>query len=495
MRIEPLGSERNVGTMDDLYLDIVSSLEAGAEPDPAELGRFNALEPGSQRQVVLSAYLLEIEGRHQEAAALLEGFIEAHFASGVARANLARLQWKGGEADKALATLRLALLQDPNQERALHLYAALLEGQSGISGALLGLEGLAGNQGNWLPAWVGAQLAGAREPSQLSRFLLLAARQAGPVFPPNSERLLHLLSLLPSTSQRELAAGLRPFCHQQAQAMLDQLLEQLPHSPGETPTQTAVTFLGRSVWRHLTQPLTRASLGLAPVCLIKPETWGVADIAGRLGRGFSLLLAELLDATVDCQPAVILESHPQAGMIVHNKPLPGNLLASQAGSFGDRLLSSYLSFHPPQDFILDAELYDSAGNYLARESCRALHPGECVEQLAQRLAGGLTALSSGTRPPTPSLSVQDALARDAAASFVLCAEGALSAAALGNSGLLLDTLVAYALQAQNAAALLTLWAAVEAAARADLPGGSAQRESLAEVMSVNAELTFWIDRK
>jgi hypothetical protein len=91
----------------------------------------------------------------------------------------------------------------------------------------------------------------------------------------------------------------------------------------------------------------------------------------------------------------------------------------------------------------------------------------------------------------PDLEVEDALARETVASFLLCAEGALSTKALGNPGLSLDALVNYAVKAESGSALLTLWAGIEAAARAGLPGGQAQQAVMADILARNEGLAYW----
>jgi hypothetical protein len=438
----------------------------------------------------LQAALWERKDRPEEAARVLESFIAGGRDNAVARSNLARLQWKNGDRTRAITTLRFALTQDPNQERALHFYAALLEQDAGWPGALGALEALAQAPGAWLAAWVGAQLASSREPEQVGRLLLLAAKQARVPFPPNPDNLLDLLASLPQEQQREVAGALRAFCRQEAQQKLDALLA-VPRL-GPQGGESVATCLRRSVWRHLSQPQTSSALGLAPICLIKPEGWGVAEVAGRLGRGFALLIAESLDAIAGCSAAVILETVPVAGVVARPSPQSGPDLAQQAGGSCGYLLSSYMSFKAPNEFILDTEIYDDKGTYVSRESCRAAHPGACLQQLAQRLSASL--ISGATPeplPPMPDLEVEDALARETVASFLLCAGRALSAKALGNPGLSLDALVNYAVKAESGAAVLTLWAGIEAAARAGLPGGQAKRSVMADILARNEGLAYW----
>jgi hypothetical protein len=478
---------------DGLYLDLIGMMEANQDPDtiaPA-LDDLAKLEPESQRVVVLRASLLEHQGRLVEAAQMLEAFVAGRSDSAVARTNLARLQWKAGQRSLALATLRLGLMKDPNQERPLHLYAALLEEDSNFAGALGSLRLLAGSPGAWLPAWVGAQLAASRQPEEAGPMLLMAARQSQVPFPPNPAGLMQLLEALPSHSQRSLAIELRPYCHQQAQILLDAFLAR-PQAPNALTEGVAVTVLRRSVWRHLSQPQQMSELGLAPICLIKPESWDVEQVAGRLGRGFALLVAETLDAIAGCSAGVVLETVPGAGVVARDTPQTGALLALQAGDSCRYLISSYLSFRTPNEFILDAEIYDQKGTYLARESCRAAHPGACLQQLAQRLCASLTATADpGPLPPMPDLELDDALAREAVASLLLCSRGALRVNALGNPGSLLDGLVEYAVRGDTAPSLLTLWAGIEAAARAGLSGGQQQRDILTQVLAANDDLAYW----
>jgi hypothetical protein len=259
--------------MDQLYFEIVAMLEQGQVTEAeAALPRLCQAEPNSQRVAVLQAALWERKDRPEEATRVLESFIAGGRDNAVARSNLARLQWKKGDRTRAITTLQFGLMQDPNQERALHFYAALLEQDGGWSGALGALEALAQAPGAWLAAWVGAQLASSREPEQVGRLLLLAAKQARVPFPPSPDSLLALLASLPQEQQCEVAGALRPFCRQEAQQKLDALLA-VPRL-GPQGGESAVTCLRRSVWRHLSQPQTNSALGLAPIGLIKPEGWG-----------------------------------------------------------------------------------------------------------------------------------------------------------------------------------------------------------------------------
>lgn len=476
--------------MDDIYLNILATLESQGELDLAQtdLDILAAHEPHSQRVAVLQSALEERRGHLPEAQAVLERFITTHLDSGVARANLARLQWKSGQRERALATLRFALMTEPNQERSLHLFAALLEEDGGLDLALSNLRLLAQNPGAWQPAWVAAQLASSRAPEQAGELLVLAARQSRMIFPPNVASMMALLRSLPKP--HEAAVALRPFCRSEAQAALDLFLAQLSR-PASSPGAISVTCLRRSVWRHLSQPQSRSALGLAPIIILKPEGWGVQEVSGRLARGFALLVAETLDALAGASVAVVLETVPQAGVVTRDKPLGGKELARLAGSSCQHLLSSYLSFQPPNEFILDTEIYSHTGEYLGRESCRAAHPGACLQQLAQRLSASLVSAGEAPLPPTPDLEVEDALARESAAALVLCAEGALSPETLSNPGRLLDGLVEYTLKNQGGPAFLTLWAGVEAAGRAGLPGGEAQQAMLTELIAANEGLSYW----
>ena len=477
--------------MDELYLDVITLLEKGENLEKAHqlLATLREHECDTQRVVVLEAALLEREGRLQDSQERLQRFIAANLDCGVARSNLARLQWKGGERARAIGTLRFGLMKDPNQERSLHLLAAWLEEESDLPGALSSLRVLAQNPGAWLPAWVACQLASTRAPLDAGDFLVLSARQAQIPFPPNVTTLVELVGSLPDS--RTVAAAIRPYCRADAQAALDALLSEPPAVGPASASELKVTCLRRSVWRHLSQPQPCSALGLCPIVLIKPESWGVEQVAGRLARGLALLMAESLDALTGGSVAVILETVPP-GVITRDKPVAGADLARLAGSSCKQLLSAYLSFRPPSEFILDAEIYSSKGEYLTRESCRADHPGACIGQLAQRLSTNLVSADSSPYPPTPDLEIDDALARETVASLILCAEGALSPSALANSGQLLDALVQYALQSESSSSLLTLWAGVEATARAGLPGGEAQREMLAQILSGNADLVAWI---
>jgi hypothetical protein len=483
---------------DDAYRKLVELFESQAEParlKPA-LEQLRQAEPNSQRVAVLTALLWERQGQPEQAAQTLEAFIAASPENAVARTNLARLQWKAGQSTRALTTLRFGLLQQPNQERALHLYAALLEEETGFSATLQALELLSQAVGAWQPAWVAAQLASTRQPEQTPPLLLRAARHAPPGrFLPHPDSLMALLHALPPGPRRELASQLRPYCQQPAQTLIDRLLESSRPEPppaGTPPEVTTVTLLGPSAWRHLSQPQERYQLGLGPICLLKPQSWGVAEIAGRLSRGYALLFLEQLQATSGTSAALILESLPSRGVLAPPTPRTGAELARQAKGRCDLLLSCYLSPAKDNEFILDAEIYNAQGEYQGRDSCREPRPGVTLQKLAHNL-GTRWALPQGVpRAPLPRLEPDDALAREAVASLLLCAAGALRPQTLGNPGLLLDTLVEYCLGAETEAAFLTLWAGIEAAARADLPGGTAQKTMLEPLLGDNPALRRWL---
>ena len=481
---------------DDLYLDFVNSLEADrldeAERYSEELSR---LEPTSQRAVVSQAQVAERQQRPEEAVAVLERFVSSNLDAGVARANLARLYYQTGDRSKAVSTLRFALMRAPNQERSLHFFAALLQEDSGLQAALESLRLLAQMPNAWLPAWVAAQLAANQnEPDKVGTFLLLAAKNSATPFPPNPESFRELLMAVPPQERRSVANSLRPYSRAEVHGFLDLLLSATQPRYLSSNSKPTVHQLQRSVWRHLLlKPEAKSFVALSPVCILKPESWGVAEISHRLERGLALLACEALDSKASVSAIVPLETIPTRGVFTRPGPLPGSLLALQAGSRCSHLISSYLSFREPSDFVLDVELYTSKGEYSGRHSFRASHPGKCVEAMVEKLA--LQAPETGPdspRPPLPRYDLPDALARDAVASLILCAEGALTLDALANPGLLLDQLVGYAAGSDNAAGFLTLWAGVEAAARAGLEAGLTQRPVVQELLAQDPQLAKWI---
>ncbi len=479
---------------DERYFQLMARLEAG--DDPASFAHEVALlaqgEGETQRLAVLEAAIAERQGRPEDAMARLERFIASKSDNGVARANLARLQWTAGERVKAVGTLRFALVQAPNQERSLHLYAAWIEQQTGFESALRSLELMSGTAGAWRPAWVGAELASSRLPSRVAPLLLLAASHSKGPFPPSAERLWELLDAVPASEHHATCAALRSYCDSETQAHLDERMER-PRPRPPIVSALKVTALQRSAWRHLVGADEDLLLGIAPICLIKPEAWGVGEVAGRLSRGLALLLAEALDALSGGPAAVLLQTVPEAGVVTRPTPQSGAELAAQNAGRCEKLISAYLSFREPGEFLLDVELYDGRGGYLNRASCRGSDPGACLDQLARQLASALPSNPSASPPPYPSLGVEEALVRETVASFVLCAEGTLKLSALGNPDRSLQALVEYALRAGTADALLCLWAAVEAGARAGVPGGEGQRAMIAEVMAAHPELAVYLN--
>lgn len=480
---------------DDLYIQSIQSLESGdLDSAKSQLELLMEREPTSQRVAVLSARHLELRQAPQKAMALLQTFVSSNPDNAVARTNLARLQLKSGDRSKALSTLRFGLMQNPNQERSLHLYAAMLQEEDGLPHALAGLKTLAMGPSAWLPAWVAAQLAAAQGAEErIGDLLVDAATRAEDIFPPSLPALTDLLEKVPNAQFANLCLRLRSYCSHDAQAWLDQRLERhrpLTAGPGGAPS---TSHIEHSVWRHLISSSGSCSLGIAPIHCVRPETWGVAEISGRLSRGFALLLAELLDSQPSGPAASVFIQCRAQGLMTGSGPANGAELAARAQPSHQHLLSSYLSAQGPEDFILDAEIYDTQGIYLARESCRAKHPGHCLGLLANRLGERFSKTEelSGPQSPSPGLEVEDALARDAAATFLLLGEKTLGFEAVKNPGLLLDRLVHYALDSETESALLTLWAGIEAAAQAEVPGAQAQRDVMAGILDNHPELAAW----
>ncbi len=483
---------------DELYLQSIQALESGdLDAAKRQINRLLEEEPKSQRAIVLTAHHLELQQEPQQAMELLQTFVTSSPDNAVARTNLARLQLKSGDRTKALSTLRFGLMQKPNQERALHLYAAMLQEDQGLQGALTGLKTLAGGPSAWLPAWVGAQLAAAHgAPEHIEDFLVEAASRAKTIFPPDLSSLTKLLEAVPKAQFHTLCVRLRSYCSPAAQAWLDAALER-QQGPGAQDTSgvTFTTHIRRSVWRHLSSLGSSCSIGLAPVHLVKPEAWGVSEVSGRLSRGFALLLAERLDSEPSGPTASVFIDSQVNGLLALSGPATGSELASRAQPSHQYLLSSYLSAQGAEDFILDAEIYDARGAYLERESCRATHPGQCLNLLASRLTERFPKTevsdSSQSTPPSPDLNIEDALARDAVVTFLLLREKKLDVEVVKNPGLLLDQLVHYALNSETESALLTLWAGIEAAASESIPSAEAQRAVMASILENNPRLKVW----
>ncbi len=480
---------------DELYLDLIGHLENDRLSEARRCHDSLApIEPSSQRVIVVGAQLLEKSGHLEKAQESLEAYVAKNLDAGVARANLARLYYKAGERSKAVSTVRFALMRAPNQERSLHFYAALIQEDGGIQGALDTLKLLSDMPGAWLPAWVAAQLARAHDlPERIPEYLVVAARNSQAPFPPNPESFRELFMAVPTQDRRTLANSLRSYCRAETREFLDLVMSATAPRYLSSDTPSHVHPLRRSVWRHLVAPTQRSVFGLGPVSFIKPETWGVAEIAGRLGRGYALLVSEALDSRAGLDAAVLLETDPARGVMTRSGPLPGTLLAGLAGSSCTHLISSYLSFRDPSEFVLDVEIYNSDGIYSGRESFRAQHPGACLSALSDRLASlGLTPSDDSPRPPEPNFDLPDALARESVAVLTLCAERALAVETITNPGQLLDQLVEYAVAAQSGAAMLTLWAGVEAAARAHLEAGLLQQPLVQEILEQNPQIHAWV---
>ncbi len=481
---------------ESLHAEIIEYLESN-QLDSAEvaLSRLKEMEPNSQRFCVLQAALWEKQGQMRRALELLERRVRSSLDSGVARTNLARLYWKLDERDKALSVLRFGLTQEPNQERALHFYAALTEQSSGLEAALSALAVLAEGRGAWLPAWVGAMLAtqhGAKE--QIGPLLHLAAQRAQSPFPPESDTdgFRRMLQSLPSHARRSTATQLRPYCRIEAQSLIDEFLQSCSSGSRLAGEVVETAFIGRSVWRHFGSKSQEFQLGVAPVVLLEPENWGMAELAGRLGRGLALLLTELLDSLGGVSAAVHLGYQAGVGLLNPSRPYSAEELCRRNASRARLLLGVYLTHKSHGEFVLDAELYSDCGQYLERESCRGSHPGTCLELLAKRLQARLGPAEGLAGAPKPDLDVQDALARDAVATFVLCADGNLGQETIANSGLLLDALVDYAVERGESSSLLTLWAGVEAARAAKVPSAEQHKELLDDLLGPASALSPWI---
>lgn len=413
-------------------------MEQGSlEEAEAKLESLESEVPRNEQLVVLRSVLEEKKGHPEEARRLLEAYVRSSFNSPLARANLARLQWQLGDQAKALSTLRLALAQEPNQERSLHFLAALEESRLGFPAAYNSLLGLCQNETAWLPAWVAAGLAGHHgSPEQVSKALNIAARQCPAAFPPSLEELWLLLGKLDELGRRSCWERIRPHCTGPAAEEVDARLHRETPSPEPGPEMPADIFRvtgGIAAGPNLSPP----SLALSPVVLIRPESWVDPALASRLGRGWALLLGEaLLEHRIVSEMAVAYL--PQKGVLQEQQVLSPRQLMDRSTESVRRLVSLYLSQNSQNEFILDLEQYDSLGNYLGHFSTRDPSPQLVFEQACRHLAQS----NAGQQEQQPEVEFgfDEALARDTALAFRLCAASKLDLRAFPNPGLSLDLL-------------------------------------------------------
>jgi len=207
-----------------------------------------------------------------------------------------------------------------------------------------------------------------------------------------------------------------------------------------------------------------------------------------LERGYSLLLAESLTLEFGCVSECLFDVVFEGGLLSCAKQLTGPDLASRCSSSSEHLVRLYFS-QMRETTILDAEVYDRDGNYLLRRSVRSELAGGCVPLMAEELARLLPTSVEHSWSPWPSgFELDDALARDCALAFWLCAEGSLAQSCLPNPGMSLELLAEYTARRQSATALATLWSAVQNGRRAGLEGCDQQGEILLEIIEGHLEL-------
>lgn len=475
---------------DNLYFEAVRELEGGLSKHAQELvAEMVKREPASERTAILRSQVLEAENQLDKAANLLEEFVKKNLQSPHARGNLARLQWRLGEPEKALGTLRFALAQQPNQERTLHFYAAIMEEKNGFRVAYRSLMDFAKNPEAWVPPWVAAVLSNAKGEQELSaQALLTAARNSPQRFPPNPDTLLSLLQDQPTEQQKELWQALRPHCRPEAKAAGDNLFSGTTQAPKTSPR----TSLGRIKGGTSAHPLLGNSPAVAvipPVRMIKPENWQAEAIAGPLSRGFSLLLAELFAFKFGVCVESVIPCSPEGGVYFSNQSPQVEELRDMAGPDTQHIYSAYLSRGSDNMFALDCERYDRKGNYLGHLTEKSEQPSLCAEAMATRLVSDLGKKKHDLPNWQPNLELESLLARDTAASFLLCESGSLTLSCLPNPGLSLDLLAGHSAESQNTIDLWSYWNALVAAEQLGVPSAKEQRETVEELLQKSPELS------
>lgn len=477
-------------TNDALYYEAVRELELGS----TELAlRFVKEEPESERSAIVQSQLHEIAGNTQSAADVLSEFIKKHLDSGVARGNLARLQWQLGQPDKALTTLRFALAQKPNQERTLHFYASLLEEQNGFNSTYRALLGLSKPEGAWMPAWVAAILSATRGEEQLSlEALLQCAQRSGGRFPPHADSFLTLLERFEAQRKTEAWQALRPYCSAEITQRGDRMFASMPEAVSGKPDRVVMGSIIGGTASHALLSREVSTVFLTPVRLIKPESWHASEIAGALGRGLALLLAEFLLSKSGVVAEVGIPSSPENGLLFSQELPPVSELLKLAPEGTGLILSAYLSRKADGSFTVDCEKYDGRGGYLGHTTANAVEPGLCIESLAGQLDASLTASPNELPSWRPSIDLDGLMAKDTAAAFLLCQSGALNRNRLPNPGLSLDLLAEHASGSQNPLDLVSYYNAVCAADSLGVPSASEQRALVTSLLQKDETLRQFI---
>lgn len=470
------------GPNEEFYFAAIREFEQGSlEGARAFVEKLSRLEPDSERAVILKALILEEDGQIPQAIGLLEDFTRKNLRSAHSRSNLARLQWRAGEHRRALMTLRISLAQEPNQERALRLFASMVESELSFKSAYDQLMMMAGSPKAWLPGWVAAELALTFGDYEQVESALRRALERRPVEFPTDRLLKILLALGENRAGRcwELA---RPYAPSMILGEFDERF--LPRMKSrEAPDKEKWTqgrLLGGVIGGLLARDKVAAS-ALSTVRLIGGEILMGAEMMGRLERGLALLLAELLLIRFGVVAELSFPLVAEEGFVDEKGPTSGELLKARHGSeFMERLVSLYLSVQKSGEFVLDAELYDRDGVYLGRCASRGAGPEEALADMTLRL-GEFLPSALDPRPydgwESP-LSLTHALAREVAAAFVLCGEGAMSIDAIQNPGFSLELLTETAIESGSAADLLALLAALRGAAYCRVETAEEQRALL-----------------
>lgn len=488
-KVEPVSHE-------DIYFAAIRELEQGSlEAARQFVSKLSSLEPDEERTIILQALLLEEDGKLAQALALLEDFTRKNLRSAHARSNLARLQWRNGDHGKALATLRFSLTQEPNQERALHLFASAVESQSSFRGAYNQLMTMSLSPKAWAPAWVAAEIsARVGQEKEMVEALLRSAQRKSQSFPPNVARLKYLLSTLSSDAAQDCWRSLRPYCGFALQEELDALYLSAPLlnvAPPSSP-QAWGYFRGGLVGQALTLESSRPTLVLSTIRLVNPEEWVDPATAGRLSRGLGLLLGEVLLFHHQVVSELALPCVADQGMVYEAKiATVEELVSRRSDPSAERFLSLYLTYQKSGMFVLDAEIYDHTLQYRGRASSKADDPGSCLLLLAEKVVESLDRDTAVTRWPAWACLVtpEHAFSRDTAAAFQLAAQGLLRPQCLPNPGLGLDLLAEHAADTQSPLDLITLWWSLRSAAVLKLPTAEQQLQTLESIMKKSPVLS------
>lgn len=470
---------------EEFYLAAIREFEKGSlEAARGFVEKLSRLEPDSERSVILKALLLEEDGQLSYAVSLLEDFTRKNLQSAHARSNLARLQWRTGDHRRALMTLRLSLAQEPNQERALRLFASMVESELNFKSAYEQLMMMAGTPSAWLPAWLAAELATVfGDIAQVETALSRAMERRAPSFP--RERLLKILLSLRGREAGRVWDLVRPYAPPELLPEFDQrFLAARNYGQAPEARQWSQGLLRGGVFGSLLAPGESPTVALSVVHFLDGEKLVEGSLLGRLERGFSLLLAELLLLRFGVVADLSLPFVPQGGLVDEEGPTSGERLALRhKDTPADRLVSLYLSAQKSGELVLDAEFYQKDGTYVGRCAARGEGPeralAEMVDLLGERVYPTIDpVVFLGWESP---LGLTHALAREVAAAFVLCGRNEMSMVAIPNPGLSLELLSETALESGTAADLLTLSVALRSAEACGVATAGQQRALLEEV--------------